>query len=579
MSLNTSADQAISLLGKNYKNKSLLLHDITLIGIMMVLAGCGMIYEFLLSHYAARVLGATEVAIFGVFTIMIASMGLGAFAAKKLKNAFTSFAWLELIIAFIGVTAVLFIASAITFTYLLPNVVAQTYAIQGVEVSGGVIHLLQWLSHKTPYIVAFVLGALIGAEIPLIARVREAVYGIHLEHNTGTIYGADYIGAGIGASLFVLVLLTLDVTVTAVVAATANLLAGLLFYFRYKQQIKFRRLLLLGHIIVAMIVIVIALFGSRWEHNLEDMLYKDKVIHSMNTRYQRVVVTERIMDPRKPAIYALHINGHTQFSSRDEHIYHSMLTYPAMAASAQHNNILIIGGGDGLALRDVLRWQPKKVMLIDLDAQIVNFFSKPLDKDYDEINYPLLKLNDWSFSDPRVEVRIDDAFLAIDKLLEEQLRFDTIIVDLPDPNHPDLNKLYSSRFYAKLLHILSGDGAISIQSTSPYHAQEAFVSIGKTLSHAGFKNVEQYHANVPSFGEWGWTIATPNGQSAKQRIQAIDQLPVDDGWMTKELLLAAFAFSKGFYQDWDSIKINRLGSNVIYEYHRLGWAREAGSLH
>ena len=63
-----------ALINRRYASRSLLIHDVTLIGIMMVLAGCGMIYEFLLSHYAARVLGATEVAIFGVFTVMIASM-------------------------------------------------------------------------------------------------------------------------------------------------------------------------------------------------------------------------------------------------------------------------------------------------------------------------------------------------------------------------------------------------------------------------------------------------------------------------------------------------------------------------
>jgi spermidine synthase len=578
MADSSTLKRPISVFGRRYNNSTLLLHDVTLLGIMMVLAGCGMIYEFLLSHYAARVLGATEVAIFGVFTIMIASMGVGSFAAKKLRCAFTSFAWLELAIALIGATAVLLIAAAITFTHLLPIVIGETYGLTGIEPSGGIVSVLQTLGRKTPYIMAFVLGALIGAEIPLIARVRESVYGMHLEHNTGTVYGADYIGAGIGATLFVIVLLTLNVTVIAVVAASANLLAGLLFYACYRGHIRFKHLLFAGHISVAILVGVVAVYGGRWEKNLEDMLYKDKVVHSMNTRYQRVVVTKRIMDPRKAPVHDLHINGHTQFSSHDEKIYHSMLTYPAMAASARHDNVLIIGGGDGLALRDVLRWDPEKVVLIDLDKQIIDFFTKPYVKDGEEINYPLLKLNDWAFSDPRVEVRIGDAFIYVDGVLQEQHRFDTIIVDLPDPNHPDLNKLYSARFYAKLLHLLSGDGALSIQSTSPYHAKEAFISIGKTVKFAGFQNVEQYHTNVPSFGEWGWTIATPTGQSAKQRLSALEQLPRDDGWMTKDLLVGAFAFSKGFYEKADAIKINRLGSNVIYDYHRLGWAREVGNL-
>jgi len=561
---------------RRYPVKKLFIHDVTLIGIMMVLAGCGMIYEFLLSHYAARVLGATEVAIFGVFTVMIASMGLGAFAAGRLKCAFTSFAWLELLIGIIGATAILFIAGMITFTTMLPSLIATTYGLSGIVPNGGIIVYLQIAAKSLPYVVAFILGVLIGAEIPLIARVREQLYGMHLQNNTGTIYGADYIGAGIGATIFVIWLLTMDITSAAIIAASANVAAGLLFLYRYKQHIKYSGLLLFGHLFVSVIIIIIALNGTQWEASLEDMLYKDKVVHSMHTRYQHVVITERIMDPRQAPVYSLHINGHTQFSSFDEQIYHSMLVYPAMAASARHDSVLIIGGGDGLALRDVLKWSPQRVVLLDLDQSLVDFFTRPYKKDGRVVNNALLTLNNKSFSDDRVEVRIGDAFLSVDELLAAEAIFDTIIIDLPDPNHPDLNKLYSSRFYAKLKHLLAGDGALVTQSTSPYHAPEAFISIGKTIKHAGFSSVDQYHANVPSFGEWGWTIATRAGGSAKQRLERLAKLPLDDGWMTRDVMLGAFAFYKDFYQNIENIKINRINSNVLYEYHRLGWARENG---
>jgi len=125
--------------------------------------------------------------------------------------------------------------------------------------------------------------------------------------------------------------------------------------------------------------------------------------------------------------------------------------------------------------------------------------------------------------------------------------------------------------------LLSGDGAISIQSTSPYHAPEAFKSIQKTLRHAGFSQVQQYHANVPSFGEWGWTIATPTGKSPRQRLEAISSLPIEHDWLTPELMLGAFAFGKHFYDDMKEIKINRLNSTTLYDYHRAGWARESAS--
>jgi len=188
----------------------------------------------------------------------------------------------------------------------------------------------------------------------------------------------------------------------------------------------------------------------------------------------------------------------------------------------------------------------------------------------------LLKLNDYSFSDPRVEIRIGDAYLKVDELLSENRFFDTIIVDLPDPSHPDLNNLYSARFYAKLGNLLSGDGAISIQSTSPYHAKNAFLSIGKTVKHAGFRNVDQYHQNVPSFGEWGWTIATKNGISARQRLKNMESLPINDGWITKGIILASFEFGRHYFDGLDQIKINRSGSNTAYLYHHQAWEQEQG---
>ncbi len=548
--------------------------DAVLLLIMMVLAGCGLIYEFLLSHYAARVLGATEQAIFAVFTIMITAMGLGAFAAGRLRCPFTGFAWLELSIASIGAMGILFCTAVITATSVLPNVIAYTYGVPDVHPEGGIVRLLQQVALYLPYLVAFVLGVLIGAEIPLIARVRQAVHDRTLEHNAGTIYGADYIGAGIGATLFVVYLLRLEVSASAALVSAANLVMGIVFFLRYRRRIGGWPWLATGHVLVAVAVAAVGVQGARWEQAMEDMLYKDTVVFQTQTRYQHIVVTRRLIDPASPPVYALYINGHNQFSSRDERIYHAMLTYPAMAASARHDEILIIGGGDGLALRDVLRWGPRRVTLIDLDAELVDFFSHPRYRNGIAVNAPLLELNGYAFSDPRVELMIGDAYNRVDELIRADRRFDTIVVDLPDPNHPDLGKLYSARFYAKLAALLMGDGALVTQSTSPYHAREAFLSIGRTLEAAGFAHVEPYHANVPSFGEWGWHVAVPRGAPASQRLRAFDRLPVDDGWSTKDWLLAAFAFPRNFFGGRERIAVNDVGGTVLYDYYRRGWRRE-----
>lgn len=555
-------------------NRSGLIEDVMLLAIMMVLAGCGLVYEFLLSHYAARVLGATEVAIFGVFTIMIASMGIGAFLAQRISCPFTGFAWLEWIIGLLGATAILVTAAAITVTYVLPNVIAYTYGVVDVHPEGGVVHGLQRVATTLPYIMAFLLGTLIGAEIPLIARVRERLHTRRLKHNTGTLYGVDYIGAGVGALLFVLFLLRMEASLAAAIVAGVNLVMGLAFFLRYRERIRAWWWLLGGHLFAAGVVVTVGVAGPAWQSDMEDMLYKDHVIYRAHTPFQRFVVTERIMDPAKPPVYALFINGHAQFSSRDERIYHAMLTYPAMAASARHDRVLIIGGGDGLALRDVLRWDPKTVTLIDLDRQVVDFFTHPKTMDGRVVNDALLTLNGHAFSDPRVRVVFGDAFNRIDELLTDERRFDTIIIDLPDPNHPDLGKLYSTRFYAKLYQLLSGDGALVTQSTSPYHAHRTFISIGKTLKAAGFTSVEQYHANVPTFGEWGWTVAVPRGRPVSERLRALDALPMDDGWTTRDWLLGAFAFPKGFFAGSGQIAVNRLDGNVLYDYYHDDWRTE-----
>ena len=552
-------------------------HDLFLFGSMAILAGCGLIYEYLLSHYAGRILGAVEQVIFAMIGIMIVAMGLGAFAARVFKSWFNAFAWLELIIALLGAVAVLILAATNALAVLFPQILIETFSMPpDLLPQGGLVHWANKLATAMPYLVGFVLGFLIGMEIPLIANIREALYGEHIQHNTGSVYGADYIGAGIGAAIWVLFMLSLPPTQAAVMTAALNLLVGLAFYWIYRSRIRFGPLLVFAHGMVALLLIVIGINGVDWDNAMEDLLYKDKVIFSANTPYQHFTVTERIMDPAQPKVHSLFINGRTQFASNDEMIYHAMLVTPAMQASARHDNILIIGGGDGLALRNVLRWNPKSVDLVDIDHSLIEFFTSPQQKNGRIINQALLDLNQHSFSDPRVHVHFGDAFLKVDELIRDGKIYDTIIVDLPDPSHPDLNKLYSARFYAKLKTLLAGDGALVVQSTSPYHAKNTFMSIGKTVKYAGFKNVEQYHHNVPSFGEWGWTIATKNGLSAKARIELAGKIDVADGWSTPGVILGAFEFSQNFFERLDEIKVNRINNQAAYQYHLSDWEKQQG---
>ena len=551
-------------------------HDIALIGSMMVLAACGLIYEYLLAHYAGRIIGAVETSIYGMIGIMIVAMGVGAFLAKWIKEPFKAFAWLELSIGFVGGCSILIMASMLALTYTLPLWLQDIYGLHpSMTTDGGVVAILQKASFLLPFLLGFILGAMIGMEIPLIARIREHIHGKHLLHNTGTIYGADYIGAGVGAAIWVTICLKLPILVAAISTASVNALVGIFFLYRYRGNINNPMALWLAHVVLIITLILLAIGGGHLIRSMNSTLFMDKVEYSKVTPFQHITLTTRIKGKGLPEVMSLYLNGRLQFSSNDEVIYHSFLTYPPMLASARHDKILVIGGGDGLAVRDILRWQPELITLIDLDKAMLDLFSGKDEAVPEAINQKILSLNKGALLDQRLQIIIGDAFLEIEKLISKQQVYDTIIIDLPDPSHPDLNKLYSVYFYQRLRELLSGDGIIAIQSTSPYHAKKAFLSIGKTLATAGFLT-EQYHANVPTFGEWGWSIGSKLGKSPLQRIKAIESLPLSATWMSLAQIQAAFVFAPRFFEALDKIEINSLGSNIVYQYHHDAWTKEEG---
>ncbi|MGB1263467.1 MAG: polyamine aminopropyltransferase [Cognaticolwellia sp.] len=558
-------------------NKSRLWDDVLLILTMAVLAGCGLVYEYLLSHYAGRVLGIMESTIYAMIGLMIVAMGLGAFAARKIQCAFNGFVWLELMIAFLGSSSILIIGALIALTQTFPELLGSMFNLPpDAYPRGGLLKQLSFIAFNSPYFFGLILGFFIGMEIPLIARIREEIHQKHLKNNLGTIYGADYVGAGIGAAIWVMFLLSIDISKASALTAALNLIAGSIFIFYYWQRLTWRKTLLSAHAILLVMIVAIYQFGNGWLSQMSNLLYLDKVVYSDKTRYQQLTFTQRNMGATQGNIINFYLNGRLQFSSADEFIYHSYLVSPVLAGSARHDNILIIGGGDGLALRDVLQWQPKHVTLVDLDTELLEIFKRPHDKLPQALANDIENLNGASLRDKRVEIISADAFLAIDKLLQRQQTFDAIIVDLPDPSHPDLNKLYSVNFYARLKQLLAGDGLIGIQSASPYHAKNAFIAIGKTVQAADYAHVQQYHDNVPSFGEWGWTIASKRGAPPLTRLKALPALPTPHHWLTLPMTLNAFEFSRNFYQGSDDVPINYLGSHVIYQLHQQAWQDQQG---
>ena len=542
---------------------------------MGLVAACGLVYEYLMAHYAGRVLGAVEPTLYAMIGLMIVAMGIGAFAAKWIDAIYRGFAWLELSIALLGGTSVLLLSGAVALAYTLPEWLRSVYGIDaGIDLDGGVAAALVTASRFLPFVAGFVIGALIGMEIPLIARVREHVHARRLEHNLGTMYGADYIGAGVGAAIWVLVCLKLPIVYAALGAAAVNTLVGFGFLVVYRAELRPAYGLWVGHVALAGLLVVLAAFGTRWMADLGDTLFKDRVVYRLQTPFQNVVLTKRHIAAGKPDILSLYINGALQFATNDERIYHAYLTTPAMLAAYRREHLLVLGGGDGLAVRDLLRWNPESVTLIDIDAQLLDLFRGTDRQAPAWLGDSLVALNGDALNDARVQVVQGDAFIEVERLVAAERRFDVVVADLPDPNHPDLNRLYSDYFYARVRQLLSPDGAFVTQSTSPYHAKTAFLAIGKTLASAGF-HVQQYHANVPSFGEWGWSIGTLAGQPASARIAATDAI-TPDGWLNKAQLVAAFAFPKGYFDAAPDVEVNRLGSHVVYGYHQQAWQRDRG---
>ena len=563
------------------KKKSHLIDDTLLILAMAILAGCGLIYEYLLSHYAGRVLGVMESTIYTMIGLMIVSMGLGAFAARKVRCAFNGFVYLELIIALLGACSILIIGGLIAITQMMPHLIADMFSLPPDMIpKGGLFKQLSFIAINSPYFFGVILGFLIGIEIPLIARIREEIHNKHLANNLGTIYGADYIGAGIGAAIWVVFLLSIDISKAAALTASLNLIAGAFFVLRYWHKLVWRKTFISLHFVLAFIIVLMFNYGNHWLNQMNSLLYLDKVVHVQKTRYQQLTFTERYLGVNvgtsQNSIINFYLNGRLQFSSFDEHVYHDYLVAPVLAASARQEKILIVGGGDGLALRDVLKYQPKQVTLIDLDSELIDIFKTPEKHLNSNLARKISHLNNQSLQDKRVTILRNDAFIMVNKLIETGEVFDAIIVDLPDPSHPDLNKLYTVNFYAKLKQLLSGDGLIAIQSTSPYHAKDSFISIGKTLKAASFPHVQQYHDNVPSFGEWGWTIASKAGKSPLARLNDLNELPIKHSWLNLDILKAAFIFPNNFYINKEKVDINTLGSHTLYQLHQKAWKTQQG---
>ena len=274
------------------------------------------------------------------------------------------------------------------------------------------------------------------------------------------------------------------------------------------------------------------------------------MIYAHSTRYQRIVLTRGNGDLR------LFLNGNLQFSSRDEYRYHEALVWPMLGRVAHPRTVLILGGGDGLAAREVLR-DPRvaRITLVDLDPAMTQLFrGTPM----------LAALNRHSLSSPNLQVINADAFRWV---REAKGQYDAIIIDFPDPTEFSLGKLYTETFYREVSRLLAADGMMVVQSTSPLIAPKAYWTVATTLEAAGLKT-RGYHAYVPSFGEWGYTLA------AHRAIGDGVSLPVGLRFLTPATERAMFDFPPDMARR--AVAVNRLDNQALVREFSQEWAHYEG---
>ncbi|MCA0969820.1 polyamine aminopropyltransferase [Halobacillus litoralis] len=458
---------------------------------------CGIIFEVLFGALGSYILGDGVKQYTLTISLFLTGMGIGASISEKvMKQLIVTFVWIEFMVALIGGFS--------SFTM---------FGLTAFAPSGTDAFFL--------YLVTFTIGALTGLELPILIRKANEI-GVELNRSTARVLFSDYAGGLIGGLLFAFYLRPqMGMVKSAFFVACINLAVALVVLYLFRSEITRMRIHVTAGTVIAVLLVAGLFFGEEMAFTFEQKLYKDPIIHMEDSAYQKIVLTKEQEDTR------LFLNGSLQFSSSDEYRYHEMLVHPAMAYASSHQNVLVLGGGDGIAAKELLKYDTvDQISLVDLDPAVTELAKN---------NHHLLSLNEGSLSDDRVDVRNEDAF----NYLEQSDQFyDVIIVDLPDPNNESLNKLYTREFYSLLRNHLAPGGAAMVQATSPVFATEVYWTIDKTVRETGL-NTANFNVDIPSFGNWGFVMAS------RDPIDVEDiQIDMDTRYLTNEMLPALTVFGK-----------------------------------
>jgi spermidine synthase len=430
---------------------------------VLLIAACGLIYELVAGTLASYLLGDSVLQFSTVIGTYLFAMGIGSALSRYLNRGLVyRFIWIELLLGVIGGFSSALLMLAFAFT-------------QGFSI--------------ILYALVIVMGVLVGLEIPLLMRIVRERYNFRdvIAH----VLTFDYLGALAASLIFPIVLVPrLGLVRSAMLFGLINVAVALWTTYIFANQLASTRIIRGMCVLVLLGLTVGIAQAKKITATAEDNIYADEIIFARDTRYQHLVLTRFKDDIR------LFLNSHLQFSSRDEYRYHEALIHPGLASIRTPRRVLVLGGGDGLAVREILKYpQIESITLVDLDPEMTKIFSS---------HTMLTQLNQNSLLSPKLRVINADAFPWIDSNTDS---FDFIVIDFPDPTNYSLGKLYTTAFYRAVARHLSAQGVIVVQSTSPMFARDSFWCIANTLKQAGLKTYP-YHVYVPSFGEWGFVLAS-----------------------------------------------------------------------
>lgn len=480
----------------------------------LIISGCSICYELIISAVSSYLAGDTTLQYSITIGLYMCAMGLGSFLSKYLKkDLFNKFVWVEIGVGIIGG-----VSSLVLF---LSNLYIEQYQL-------------------VMYIWIIIIGTLVGIEIPILTRIIESDQE-NLRVTISSIFSFDYIGGLVGSIAFPLLMLPhLGYFATAFLTGSMNIFAAGLIVFRYNKEIKNGNFFKILVSALFLLMLSGAIFSDNISGFVEDGLYRDRVIYSEHTKYQRIVMTKHRDDLR------LFIDGNVQFCSMDEYRYHEALVHIPMSHAKKKDEVLVLGGGDGLAVRELLKYDNTNITLVDLDEEMVELCAE---------NPNITPINEGALKSDRLTVVINDAYRYLE---ETDKLFDVILVDLPDPNNETLNKLYTNIFYRLCGNHLTENGILTVQSTSPYYATKAFWCINKTLESEGF-NVLPYHIQVPSFGDWGFNMAS------RGELSEYNEITVPTKYLTTDNSQAMFIFGKD--EVAEDVEVNSLSKPILIKYY------------